>query len=180
MEQLVPEPTSARLPTQRELVDAREIVERRFGDVLASAGSAAGATAAATTLLEAAASEEDRAVKWLLLTEARRLAAAAGNATVVDRSIVMAAAVYEFDAVAEEQRTLREIPLRALDPARAAALAEVAEGLAERADADGRRDAAVDAWHLAIRGWQRSGNREAARRAALRLGAVEPPPAGLP
>jgi hypothetical protein len=173
MERLEAAPSGDRPPSQRELVDAREVVERRFRALLAAADTAAGANAATAALLEAAATEPDRAIKWHLLAEARRLAAAAGNAAAVDRSIVMADAAYEFDAVVEEQRTLREIPLRALDPARATALAEVAAGLAERAEADGRPDAAADAWQLAIRGWQRAGDVAAARRAAIRLGEAE-------
>lgn len=180
MESLAAGPAGDRPPSLRELVDAREVVERRFRGSLAGADTAAGANAATAVLLEAAASEQDRAVKWQLLAEARRLAAAAGNATAVDRSIAMADAAYEFDAVAEEQRLLREIPLRALDPARAAALAEVAEGLAERAEADGRPDAAADAWQLAIRGWQRVGDAAAARRVATRLAEAERRRAPLP
>lgn len=160
-------------PSPRELVDAREVVARRFREPLASAATAAGANAATATLLDAAATEQDRAVKWLLLVEARRLAAAAGNANAVDRAVALAAAAYDFDAVAEEHRTLREIPLRALDPVRAAALAQVAEGLAARAEADARPDIAADSWSLAIRGWQRSGDVAAARRAAARLGTLE-------
>lgn len=155
-----------RPPSQRRLVDARTIVERRFREPLGHTGTAAGANAAAATLLDAAATERDTAVKWLLLTEARRLAAAAGNAVAVDRAIAMADAAYDFDALAEERRTLREIPLQALDPERAAALARIAEGLAQRAAADDRDDVAVDAWALAMRGWQRAGDLAAARRAA--------------
>ena len=173
MEQLRTDGVADRPPSPRDLVDAREEVDRRFRDLLARADTAAGANAATATLLEAAATEQDRAVKWHLLAEARRLAAAAGNAAAVDRSIIMADAAYEFDAIAEEHRTLKGIPLRALEPARAATLAQVAEGLAERAAADDRSDVAADAWALAIRGWQRAGDVAAARRAAARLGEVE-------
>lgn len=173
MGQMQPAASGSRPPSPRELVDAREVVARRFREPLATADSAAGATAAATALLDAAITEEDRAVKWLLLAEARRLAAAAGNAAVVDRSIVLTAAAFEFDAIAEEHRVLRGIPLQALDPTRAAGLATVAEGLAERAEADDRGAEAADAWALAIRGWQRAGDAAAARRAAVRLGQLE-------
>lgn len=173
MERLEPEASIRRPPSQRELVDARDVVTRRFRDALSRAGSTAGANAAASQLLDAAATEADRAVKWHLLAEARRLAAAAGDAATVDRSITAAAAAYDFDAVAEERRLLREIPLRALDRVRATTLAEVAAGLAERAEADGRPDVAADAWSLAMRGWQRSGDIQSARRAATRLAAVE-------
>lgn len=173
MEQLRPDRSVDLPPSARDLVDARDALERRFREPLARAGTAAGANAAAATLLEAASTEPDRAVKWLLLAEARRLAAAAGNAVAVDRSILMADAAYDFDAIAEEHRMLREIPLRALDSARASALAQVAEGLAERAEADDRADVAADAWALAIRGWQRAGDVAAARKATARLGEVE-------
>lgn len=158
-----------RPPSQRDLVDARATLERRFREPLSRAGTAAGANAATSALLDAATWEEDRAVKWLMLTEARRLAAAAGNATAVDRAITLAAAAYEFDALSEEHRTLREIPLRALDAPRAAALAQVAEGLAERAEADGRGTLAAESWQLAVRGWQRAGDTAAARRVATRM-----------
>ncbi|MFM7108135.1 MAG: hypothetical protein ACKOZU_05975 [Planctomycetaceae bacterium] len=173
MDPLRPGVADGRPPSARELVDAREVVERRFREPLAHADTAAGANSATTALLDAAATEQDRAVKWLLLAEARRLAAAAGNAAAVDRSIVIADAAYDFDAIAEEHRTLREIPLRALDPGRATALARVAEGLAERAEVDARPDVAADSWALAIRGWQRAGDDDAARRAAARLGELE-------
>jgi hypothetical protein len=178
MRQLPPSSVAAtaRPPSQRELVDAREIVERRFRDPLSRADSAAGANAATAALLDAAAGEEDRAVKWHLLAEARRLGAAAGNAAAVDRSIVLADAAFEFDAVVEEHRLLRGIPLQALDPIRAAALAQVAEGLAQRAEADGRPEVAADVWGLAIRSWQRAGDTAAARRAASRAAAASPAP----
>lgn len=179
MEQMHSAPSAARPPSQRELVDARTLLERRFRDTLARAGSAAGANAATAQLLEAAATEQDRAVKWLLLAEARRLAAAAGNAAAVDRAIMLADAAYEFDAAVEEHRLLREIPLQALDPVRAATLAQVAESLAERAEADGRSDLAADVWALATRGWQRAGDAAAARRAATRAAEAEGmPPRG--
>lgn len=160
-------------PSQRELVDARETLERRYRATLSGADTAAGATAATAALLDASAAEEDRALKWLLLAEARRLAAATGDAVAIDRSIRLAEAAFEFDAVAEEQRLLRGIPLRALSRPRAAGFAEVAEGLAQRAEADGRVDVAADSWELAIRGWQRAGDALAARRAATALDRVE-------
>jgi hypothetical protein len=170
----MPAATSGREPpSPRELVDARETLERRFRAALSSADTAAGANAATAALLDASVMEEDRALKWLLLAEARRLAAATGDATAIDRSIRLAEAAFDFDAVAEEHRLLREIPLRALSRPRAAGLAEVAEGLAQRAEADGRRDVAADSWALAIRGWQRAGDGAAARRAATALGRVE-------
>lgn len=169
-------------PSPRELVDARETLERRFRGPLSSAGTAAGAHAATAALLDASAAEEDQALKWLLLAEARRLAAATGDAAAIDRSIRLAEAAFEFDAVAEEHRLLREIPLRALNRPRAAGLAEVAEGLAQRAEADGRHDVAADSWALAIRGWQRAGDGAAARRAATGLARAEraKPASGLP
>lgn len=173
MRQMPPRRQGGVPPTARELIDAREVMERRFREPLAHADTAAGASAAATALLDAATTEQEPAVKWAMLVKARKLAAAAGNATAVDRAIVLADAAFEFDAIAEEHRTLRGIPLRALDPSRAAALADVAAGLAERAEADDRPEVAADAWALAIRGWQRAGDIEAARRAAARLGDIE-------
>jgi len=44
----------------------------------------------------------------------------------------------------------------------------VAEKVAERAAADGRRDVAIKAYALAIRGWQRAGAIDAARKAVGR------------
>jgi len=160
-------------PSPRELVDAREALEHRFGAMLSNADTAAGAAAATAALLDASVAEEDRALQWLLLAEARRLASTTGDAVAIDRSIRLAEAAFEFDAVAEEHRLLREIPLRALSRPRAAGLAQVAEALAERAEADGRRDVAADSWALAVRGWQRAGDRMAARRAATSLARVE-------
>ena len=55
-----------------------------------------------------------------------------------------------------------------LGPPRAAALAEVAEKVANRAESDGRRDLAIMSWNLAVRGWQRAGAMDAARKAAVR------------
>lgn len=181
MRQLQPARPGGQPPSDRDLVDARAVIASRFREPLARAGTAAGAGAAVTALLDAAVVEGEPAVKWALLVEARRLAAAAGNAAGVDRAIVLADATFEFDAIAEEQRILRGIPLRALDRSRAATLAEVAEGLAQRAEADGRPEVAADSWALAIRGWQRAGDLAAARRAATRLGDVERRfPRGLP
>lgn len=161
-------------PSPRELVDARAEMMRRYREPIGRASSAAGATAAAESLLDAAAAEPDRAVKWLLLEEARDLAAAAGNAVVVARAVLQASATYEFDAVTEEYRALAAIPLRALDPARAAGLAEVSERLCQRADAESRRALAADAQALAVRAWQRAGLIDAARRAEARLVELEP------
>jgi hypothetical protein len=129
---------------------------------------AAGAERAADAFLEAAASEPDRALKWLLFAEARRLGAASGNAAVIDRSVSLASATYDFDALDLEFRSLEEIPLRALSPQRAMKLAEVAEGLATRAESDRRFDLALEAQDLAIKAWQRAGAIEACRRAMVR------------
>ena len=168
MRELPPAAAFASPPSQRELVDARAELQRRFREPLARATTAAAANRAAESLLDAALAEEDRALKWLLLAEARRLAAAAGNALLVDQAIVLASASFEFDVIAEELRVLGEIPLRGLDPPRATALAEVAERLATRAETDGRRNDAVAAQRLAVRAWQRAGNAAAAAKAAAR------------
>lgn len=161
-----------RPPSQRDLVDARVELQRRFREPLARATSAAGANRAVETLLDAATAEEDRSLKWLMLAEARRLAGAAGNAPALDRAIVLASASYEFDAIAEELRDLGEIPLQGLDPSRAAGLAQVAERLATRAETDGRLDTALAAQALAVRAWQRTGDKRAAARAATRHDAL--------
>jgi len=174
MRQLPPPAVTNGPPGSRALLDARAEVRRRFRGVLAEAKSGAGATRAAETLLEAAAAEGDRGVKWALLEESRRLAAAAGNAVLVDRALTLAAAGYEFDAIEAEYETLKGIPLRGIDGPRAAALAQVAEQLAGRAESDGRREVAAAAQALALRGWQRAGDDAAARRAAQRLTELEP------
>lgn len=168
-----------RPPSQRDLVDARAALERRFGPTLARATTAAGANRAAELLLDAAVAEEDRSLKWLLLAEARRLAAAAGNAPAVDRAIVLASASYAFDEIAAELETLGSIPLLALDPGRAAGLAQVAERLATRSETDDRLDEARDAQMLAVRAWQRAGNTAEAARAAARHDALAAAGAGL-
>jgi len=153
-------------PSARELIDARAAFETRYPGVLARGRTSAGAAVLAEALIDEAAAEADRGVKWLMLLEARRMAVASGNAAALDRAIVVASATYEFDAVEEEVRSLREIPVRMLAPQRAAAFAEVAERVAERAESDGRIDLAITALDLAVRGWQRAGLVPAARRAA--------------
>ena len=155
-------------PSARILVDARAEFDRRYPGLLARGRTTAGATLVAEALIEAAITEEDRGLKWFMLAEAQRMAAASGNAAALDRAIVLASATYEFDAVETEYRALKEIPLRILSPPRAAALAEVAEKVASRAEGDGRRDLAMSAQSLAIRGWQRAGLMEPAKRAVIR------------
>lgn len=167
-----------RPPSQRDLVDARAELQRRFREPLFRADTAAGANRAAEVLRDAAIAEPDRALKWAMLAEARRLAVAAGNAPAVDQAIVLAAANYEFDEIAAELRALHEMPLRGLDPGRAVRLAEVAERLATRAETDRRLDDAIAAQSLAVRAWQRAGNAAAAMQAAERhdaLAAKRPP-----
>lgn len=161
-----------RPPSQRELVDARAELQRRFREPLFRAGTAAGANRAAEVLLDAAVGEPNRALKWEMLAEARRLAVAAGNALVIDQAIVLASASYEFDEIEAELRALAEIPLRGLDPGRAMRLAEVAERLATRAETDERFDDAIAAQSLAVRAWQRVGNKAAALKAAERHDAL--------
>ena len=172
MRELPPAAVLERPPSPRDLVDARAELQRRFRAPLFRADTAAGANRAAEVLLDAAIAEPDRAVKWAMLTEARRLAAAAGNALVIDQAIVLASANYEFDEIEAELRTLGEIPLRVLDPGRAVRLAEVAERLATRAETDRRFADAVAAQSLAIRAWQRAGNKAAALQAAARHDAL--------
>jgi hypothetical protein len=174
MQQLAPAAAAGEPPGPHELVDARTELQRRFRDEFATISTPAGANAAVVALLDAAATEPDRRLTWLMLDEARELAADAGNATAVSRAIQIAAASYDFDAVAEEHRTLNEIPLRLLDPARAAALADAAGRLAARAETDGRRDMATSAQLLAMRGWERAGNIAAARAAAAKVRALDP------
>lgn len=174
MRQLSPRAAADQPPGPRALVDARADVRRRFRGVLAQSKTGSGATRAAETLIDAATGEVDRRLKWVLLEEARRQAAAAGNALLVDRAVGLAAGVYDFDAIGVAYETLSEIPLRGIDGPRAEKLAEVAERLADRAQADGRAEMAAAAQALAIRGWQRAGADEAARRAAARLAEIEP------
>jgi hypothetical protein len=171
----LPPAAAARLPSPGDLVRARGELKRRFRGPLSHTETATGASAAAAFLIDAAGHEDDRAMKWLLLLEARRLAAAAGNAATVARAVVLASATYEFDAVAEEYRSLAEIPLRGIDEPRAGALAQVAEQLSLRAEAEGRTELAADAQALAVRAWQRAGDMPSARRADARLAVLDPP-----
>lgn len=159
-------------PSRRALVDARAELQRRYREPLFRADTAAGADRAAALFVEAAAAEPDRALKWLLLAEARRLATASGNAALVHSSLTLASATYEFDALQEELRSLAGIPLRGLAPQRAVVLAEVAEGVASRAEIDGRLELALEAQDLAIKAWQRAGVKEACRRAMVRHGEI--------
>ena len=162
-------PASAALPappTQRELVDARAALKSRFKAALARADTAAGARTAADTLLAAAHDEPPGGLKWIMLDEARRLGTASGSAEIVSRAVTRMAAAFDVDDLAIELESLGEIPLRALDPARASRLAESAERIATRADTDGRSDVAHDARLVAYKAWQRAGNTAAARRIA--------------
>lgn len=168
MQPMPPAESRSRPPSARELLDVRREFNDRYGELLRRAKTASGASLAAELFVNAAAVEPDRALKWLLLDQARKLAVDAGNAGTLDRAVVMASATYEFDELDHEYRALAEIPLRGLDPQRAASLAEVAEKVATRAETDGRRDLALSAQTLAVRGWQRAGARDAARRAAIR------------
>lgn len=168
MRQLAPSGGHGKPPAQRELVDARAALQARFQPELAHAGTATGARTAADTLLAASHDEADMAIKWLMLEEARRLGAAAGSAQIVSRAIALASAVFDVDEISLELESLREIPLRALDPERASRLAEAAERVAVRADVDRRDAAAAAARRLAYKAWQRAGNTAAARRVADR------------
>jgi hypothetical protein len=155
-------------PSSRALVDARAELQSRYREQLFQADTAAGANRAAELFVEAGAAEPDRALKWLLFAEARRLGAATGNAAVIHRAVALASATYEFDELDVEYRALTEIPLRGIPPHGAAGVAEAAESVAGRAEIDGRIDLALAAQDLAIRAWQRAGDKEACRRAMAR------------
>jgi len=172
MQQLLTSGGLRKPPSSYELVRARSELQRRFRDPLSHADTAAGARLAAETLLSAATTEEDPSLKWLMLDEARRLGEAGGLAGLVHRAITLASAGYEVDAIEMELRCLKQIPLRGLDARRAADLASAAEHIATRAEADQRLDKAVAATQLAYRAWQRAGNKEAARQAAVRHDAL--------
>ena len=173
MRQLASSGSLAKPPSTRDLIDARATLKTRYREPLSHTQTAAGATAAAELFINAALTEDDKPLKWLLIDEARRLGAAAGNAEMIKRAIAMQSATFDFDEIAAELESLGQIPLRALDPHRATLMATAAEALADRARADGRSDMATDAQTLAIRSWQRAGNREAARAAAAKLDAQE-------
>jgi hypothetical protein len=156
-------------PSDRQLVDARKELKARFRGLLSRANSAAGATLACDVLYSSAITETDAALKWLMLTESRRLAIDIGRAECISRAISLASASYKFDPLAMELDALAEIPLRALDAGKTIRLAEAAEQLATRAEADGADETAQSAWLLAYRSWQRCGNVDAARRAEARI-----------
>ena len=172
MQQLGPSGGLGKAPSSRDLVRARSELQRRYHEPLSHADTAAGARLAAETLLEDANTENDRALKWLMLDEARRLGEAAGQAALVTRAIMLSSTVCDVDAIELELRALKQIPLRGLDARRAASLASAAEDIATRAEADQRIDKAVAATLLAYRAWQRAGNKEAARLAAIRHDAL--------
>jgi hypothetical protein len=169
MRALPPESFRLAPPSARDLVDARAELKRRFGELLTRSRSVAGAALVADILIEEAAAEENRGLKWAMLDEARRLAVRAGNATTIERAVLQASATYEFDDLDVEYRSLSEMPLRGLSRPQAAALAEVAEKVAGRAEADGRQRLAESAWSMAYRAWQRAGLAEPARRVEARL-----------
>lgn len=173
MRQLRHEVTANHPPSSRDLARERVDFRRRFAEPLSHTETAAGARQAAETLLQAAATETDRTARWMLLDEARRLGESAGEAELVSRAIGLAAAAYDYDAIAEELLSLARIPLRGVDGRRAAGLARAAERLSFRAEADGRPDKAAEAARLAYRASQRSGNVDEARRAAERCAQLE-------
>jgi hypothetical protein len=165
----LPEGGVPKPPSDRELVDARKELKARFRGLLTRADSAAGATLACDALYSTAITEPDATLKWLMLAESRRFAIKTGRAECVSRAIALASASYDFNALAMELESLGEIPLRALDAQKTIELAEAAEQLAARAEADGQEETAQSAWLLAFRSWQRCGNLEAARRAEARI-----------
>jgi len=173
MRQLGPSGNPVRPPSRREIADGRAVVRRRFYEEFSHTETAVGARVAAETLLAAATTEADRTVRWVLLDEARRLGEASGQAGIISRSFTTAAGFYDFDDVAGELRSLEQIPVRALDGGRAAALAKAAEHLAARAANEDRFPQAVAAETIASRAWQRAGNATAAREAATRAAAIE-------
>ncbi len=172
MRQMPAGTTLPRPPSSRDLVWGRSELRRRFREQLSHADTGAGARVAAEALLTAAATENDRSLKWVMLEESRRLGETAGQADLVSRAILLAAAAYEFDAIGLELRSLKQIPLRGLDARRAATLASAADKIAIRAEADSRPDMAAAAALLAVRAWQRAGNKTAAAQAAARHDAM--------
>jgi hypothetical protein len=161
-------------PSARDIVTARSEMRQRFREELSHADTGAGAKLAAETLLTAAVAETTPPLKWAMLEEARRLGEAAGQADIVSRSISLASAAYEFDAIDLELRSLKQIPLRGIDARRAAGVASAADAIATRADADRRPDKAAAAAALASRAWQRAGNKTAAAQSAARHDALLP------
>jgi hypothetical protein len=166
------------IPSKRALVDARSRFKRRFGIPGSRARTSSGTLREVDALLSAAIAENDPALKWVILDEARRLAVAAGSASAVTRCVRLASAEFEFDSEATEYRALVEIPLRALNPARARELALAAEGVSIRAETDLRPELAVLAQALAVRAWQRTGDGSATLHAAERHDALEAARAG--
>ena len=167
MQTLAPSQASGAVPSQRALVDARSEFRQRYGNPAARVRTSSATLLLAEALMAEAAGESDLAVKWVILEEARKLAISAGSPLVVGRSVRVASAEFDFDALAVEYRSLLEIPLRAIDPGRAADLANAAAGVATR------YDVAILAQGLTIRAWQRAGNIHAARAASLRLESLE-------
>lgn len=159
-------------PTGRQLVDARAEFKRRYREVLFRAKTSTGADFAAEFFIEEASRETDRSLKWLLLDEARRLGVASGNAAVISRSITLATASFDFDAIAVEHRSLDEIPLRGISPQRAAGVADAAEAIATIAELEGRFELALESQDLAIKAWQRAGATEPCRQAMQRYAEI--------
>ncbi len=157
-----------RIPTGAALADARAEFRRRHGRTTTRVQTATAAVAGAESLLDEAIGEPSATVRWVLFDEARKLGVAAGNAGIVGRAIRLASAEFDFDELALELGSLREIPLRALPPARAAELARAAEAVATRAESDGRDRMVLDSLALAVRAWQAAGDGVTARLAAER------------
>jgi len=158
------------LPAGDDLDAARRVFRVQCRDLMRVSRTHAGARMAAALLEEAAVTEKDPCLKWVLLEESIRLGSASGEPQRIESAVELAAEYFRIDAVRTELDALDDIPLRALDPVRASAVAEAAERIATSPAAEGRpRDRSAE-WVLAADAWKRAGNtpRATAARAAAR------------
>jgi hypothetical protein len=154
-------------PSARDLEPSRRAFRTMCRDLLRVSQTRNGARMAAVVLEEAAAAEEDPCLKWVFLEESIRLAAAIGDPGRIESAVSLAADHFRIDGLRTELDALGDIPLRALEPARAVDVANAAERIAGSVAAEGRPRERAIAWALAADAWKRAGEQTRAQTARV-------------
>jgi hypothetical protein len=154
-------------PSARDLEPSRRAFRTICRDLLRVSRTRNGARMAAVILEEAAAAEEDPCLKWVFLEESIRLAAAIGDPGRIESAVSLAADHFRIDGLRTELDALGDIPLRALEPARAVDVANAAERIAASVAAEGRPRERAIALELAADAWKRAGEQTRAQTASL-------------
>ncbi|NBV44779.1 MAG: hypothetical protein EBR86_03870 [Planctomycetia bacterium] len=163
---LDPPPGLRRPPSAEDLEPLRRAFRTQCRDLLRVSRTRTGARMATVVLEEAAVMEEDPCLKWVFLEESIRLAAAIGDPDRIESAVALTTEHFRIDGLRTELDALRDIPLRALAPARAVDVARAAERIAAKAAAEDRPRERATAWGLAADAWKRAGEPERARTAS--------------